>query len=262
MYDWLEKEIAEIKWKKFHVVERHSDQNQVEQSNELDSRLPPSYMTFIREFGKAQLYRESRNTYQLGVFAPPQRMEAKDGEKLLYFGDNDDASAYFKRDLLTPGKESPVFEFEEGQLEKVAGSFDKWLAKAARRIRRSYKKREWQEILNGARPFSEKEQTIIDARRQFKWQVLGFTENGNIRILIKNDSMMTLPYFSVGVKVKSGAILGGLWLPVSDIAPGQEKVVEHSYYTGSLGPDVSEVCDLPDPEPEEREAYWEFRPQP
>lgn len=44
------------------------------------------------------------------------------------------------------------------------------------------------------------------------------------------------------------------------IGPGETRVVEPGCYKEFVAPEDTEVFDLPDPGPEDREQYWEFRP--
>lgn len=52
------------------------------------------------------------------------------------------------------------------------------------------------------KPFSKREQGIVEARKLFQWRYLGFAENGNSIFEISNGSAMTLPYISIGCKAK------------------------------------------------------------
>jgi hypothetical protein len=46
---------------------------------------------------------------------------------------------------------------------------------------------------------------------------------------------------------------------VGHIGPGQTAVVEKDAYRDMVAPEDVEAYALPDPEPEERDRYWEFR---
>jgi hypothetical protein len=52
---------------------------------------------------------------------------------------------------------------------------------------------------------------------------------------------------------------GGVWLPDEHIGPGQTSVVVKDTYRDLIDPSDVEAYPLPDPEPEERSRYWEFR---
>ena len=109
------------------------------------------------------------------------------------------------------------------------------------------------------KPFSKREHAIVEARKQFHWQHRGFTKNGNPIFEVSNGSAMTLPYLSIGVQGRGGAkLVGGAWLNVSTIGPGQTDKVEHQWYKEVLSPEEHEFFNTPDPTPETRDRYWEF----
>src|ERR1700694_2892039 len=211
MYDWLENELVEIKTNKFHRVEKQEKKNNFWELDWSHSIFPPSYLSFMYEFGNASLYRKGSG-YQIGVFAPPKSMKTKDGEDLLYFGYFDGERAYFRWSLLTPNKETPIFEWDEDHLEQVADDFQEWLMKRSTEVHKKYTNKEWQQILRGPLPFTDKEQAIVEARKHFTWQEVGFAENGDVRILVKNSSNTVLAYYSLGLRSKAGLLKGGLWL--------------------------------------------------
>lgn len=105
---------------------------------------------------------------------------------------------------------------------------------------------------------------IVKARKQFRWRVVGVAPNKDLRFEIHNGSAMTLPYLSVGVRgklrpPKHGPLNGRVFLPVGPIRPGETKVVEFGCYKKLISPEDTEAFALPDPGPEDREQYWEFR---
>ena len=70
---------------------------------------------------------------------------------------------------------------------------------------------------------------------------------------------MSLPYLSIGVQGKGGTkLIGGAWLNVSPIGPGQTGNVEHQCYKDMLAPEEHEFFHKPSPTPASREEYWEF----
>ncbi len=110
-----------------------------------------------------------------------------------------------------------------------------------------------------AKPFSKREQGIVEARKQFQWRHLGFAENGNSIFEVSNNSAMTLPYLSIGVQGKGGSkLVGGAWLNVSTIGPSQTGKVEHQCYKEMLTPEEHEFFNTSDPTPETRDRFWEF----
>lgn len=254
-YDWLKKEAQEIGTKRFHVIEALAE---FELQNVLgDDILPAEYKDFVRELGRAKLYRQG-GYYKVGVIAPPEEAKLTTGEDLLRIGHFDDARAYFKSTDLTAGGVVPVFEWGAGGLRSAAGGFEDWLKKRCVAARKKYGAR-WKDIVRGPQPFSAWEIDIVEARRHFHWKVLGVTPDGDLRFEVENLSELTLPYLSIGVRSLDGKFEGGVWLPVSQIAPRTRAVLERDCYKKLVDPANVQLFALPDPEPEDRERYWEFR---
>lgn len=110
------------------------------------------------------------------------------------------------------------------------------------------------------KPFSKKDQRIVEARRKFKWRHIGFATNGDARFEIINESDMHLPYLSIGIQGKGGSkLIGGVWLDVSDIAPGCVGQVQKDCYKDKLLPEELECFAMDDPVPENKDRYWEFQ---
>jgi hypothetical protein len=110
-----------------------------------------------------------------------------------------------------------------------------------------------------AKPFSKREQAIVEARKLFQWRHLGYAENGNSIFEVSNNSAMTLPYLSIGVQGKGGSkLVGGAWLNVSAIGPGRTGKVEHQCYKEMLTPEEHEFFNKPDPTSETKDRFWEF----
>lgn len=259
MFDWLEDEMARIKTNKFHVVDGPLPAEQRELVEQAELPVPPSYKQFVIQFGNAKLYRQG-NVYLVQVFAVPADAQSEDGEALLYFGRTDMALAYFKESLLVPGAESPVFEWRHGQgLQQTANGFEGWLKAKCEAARKLFKKKQWEAIEKGPPPFTEQEQAVVDARRKFRWRVVGVADNGDLQFEVHNGSDMVLPFLSIGVRGKNGKVDGGVWLPVSSVLPGQTRVVEKDCYKDLIPPDEVNAFEQPDPEPEDRDRYWEFK---
>ena len=86
-----------------------------------------------------------------------------------------------------------------------------------------------------------------------------YTDDGEVLYEVANGSNRHLPFLSIGIRGKVGNLECGVWLPVGHIAPGQTAVVAKETYRDQLDPSDVEAFPLPDPEPEERARYWEFR---
>jgi hypothetical protein len=260
MFDWLEQELAEIRTRRFHVVAGAASTALREAVLTSPLPAPPSYVTFVLRFGNAKLYRMAGlDLYWLGVFAAPREVESRKGEPLLLIGGYDESCAYLREETVQPGAEAPVYESTKGGIRKAADSFDDWLTARAARARRKYRKKEWAQVLRGPHPFTPQEMAVLEARRQFTWQVVGVTPRGEIMYEVTNNSDRRLPFLSIGIRGRTGKLQGGVWLPVGHIGPGQTAVVAKETYLGLLDPNDVEAYPLPDPEPEERVRYWEFR---
>ncbi|MCB9933081.1 MAG: hypothetical protein H6841_06645 [Planctomycetes bacterium] len=265
MFEWLEDEMARINTRKFHLVDGPASPKLREVVSTSDAPLPPSYKEFVLRFGNAQLYRRL-DYYLVTVYAGPREAGTADGEALILFGRTHTSLAYFKRNLLEQGRESPVFEWRYPQhgVTLYASRFDEWLQQKCAWAKRQFKKKEWREIENGPQPFTLAEQAVVDARRRFTWSVLGLGENGVHRFEVHNGSAMALPFLTIGLrdkrKSKEDRMLdGSAWLPVEAVHPGETKTVEMSCGQPGLPAEYVEPVALPDPGPEDRKQYWEFR---
>lgn len=260
MFECLEQELAEIRTKRFHVVDGPASDAFREAVLASPLPAPPSYVEFVLRFGNAKLYRMTGlDLYWLGVFAAPYDVESRAGEPLLYIGGHDESCAYLKEKTLVPGAEAPIFESTEARIRKAADSFEEWLTARAARARRRYNRKEWAEVLRGPPPFTAEELAVVEARHQFTWHVVGVTPAGEIMYEVCNRSGRRLPFLSIGIRGRIGTLQGGVWLPVGHIGPGQKAVVAKETYRDQLDPSDVEAYPLPDPEPEERARYWEFR---
>lgn len=261
MFDWLEQEIGVVKTRRFHVVDgpAHSSLRMAVEGS--GTPLPRSYKEFVLRFGNAKLYREL-NYYKVGVSASPKEvLDKATGEPLYLIGHFDSTFAFFKKALLNSEEESPVFEGRGGKLAQAADGFEGWLTKRCKSARAKYNKREWAGVLSGPRPFTPEEQAVVAARRLFTCRAAGVTAAGDMLFEVHNGSGTVLPFLSVGVRWEgeSGSLKGGVWLPVTHVRPGQTAVVEYDAYKGMADPEKAEVFMLPDPEPEDRDRYWEFK---
>lgn len=260
MFEWLDQELTEVRTRRFHLVDGPAS-NALREAVE-SSRLlaPPSYTAFVLRFGNAKLYRMmGLDAYWLRVFAAPHEVESRNGKPLLYIGGYDEIYAYFKEETFEPGVEAPIFESTASGLRKAADSFEEWLTARAARARRRYKRSEWAAVLRGPPPFTAEELDVVRARRQFTWRLTGISPTGDILYEVTNGSSRRLPYLSIGIRGRTGNLQGGVWLPVDHIGPGQTEVVAKETYRDLLAPSDVEAYQLPDPEPEERARYWEFR---
>lgn len=260
MFDWLDEELATIRTRRFHVVDGPADAAFREVI--LDSPLPAprSYVDFVLRFGNAKLYRMPKlDLHWMRVYAAPRAVMWHTGEPLVGVGGYDETEAYLRENTLSGDAEAAVYETTDAGLRKVAASFEEWLTKRANRARRRYSRAEWAEVLAGPPPFDAEELAVLEARRLFKWRIAGITPAGDILYEVTNGSPRRLPFLSVGIRGKNGKFRGGVWLNVEHIGPGETAVVAKETYRDLIAPADVEAFALPDPGPEERDRYWEFR---
>jgi hypothetical protein len=259
MFEWLEKEINEIKTRHFHVVDGPAGDVLREAVERSELALPRSYKEFVLRFGNAKLYKQL-SYYIVGILASPiEEISKETGETFHRFGHYQADSAYFKLSLMHRDLETPVFEGGEEPLRQVGDGFESWLRKRCTDARRSYKKNRWAGIVAGPAPFTAEERTIVQARKRFACRVVGVASDGKLRFEAFNGSDTVLPFLSVGIRRKDGGFQGGIWLPVSHVRPKETAIIEHDCYSKLVTPSEIETYQLPDPEPEDRERYWEFK---
>jgi len=254
---WLADEIASVRTKKYFVVDGSIGAT-VRGEGGSSFALPGSYLRFVERFGRAMLYRQHAG-YGLGVIVPPREAESKGAERLLEFGHYLDRRAYFRAADLMHARECPVYESQAGGLVRVSDSFGEWLHQRATALRTGLGKRKWAEILAGPAPFSATENRIVEARKLFSWTCVGVHPSGDVAFEVLNGSAMTLPFLTVGVRAAGGGFTGRVFLPVSNIDPGEKKFVVHECYKKQLPRETMEAFELGDPIPEDRAQYWEFR---
>lgn len=267
MFESLEQEIASIKTPKFHFVDGPLPDIKKELVRSSELAVPASYKEFVVRFGNVKLYRQG-SVYQVQVFAVPQVTNSRDGEDLIQFGRSDLGLAYFKVSLLVPNGETPVFEWiGEPGLRRTASGIEEWITKKCKAAKKQYSKERWAGIVRGPEPFSAQEKDILEARRKYRWEKIGVADNEDIQFEVFNGSNTVLPYLAIGIlgqlrPAKSGPLTGGAFLPVSSILPGQSKIIEFDCYKKYVDPKDVETFAEPDPEPEDRDQYWEFKPLP
>jgi hypothetical protein len=263
MFDWLIEEMSSIKTKKFFVVDGPASEELRRAVQAAEVPLPESYRHFVLTLGNAALYRRN-GYYYINVLAGPRLSQTDDGEEYIQFGRTWISKAYFKKSLLVENGESPVFEYYQSGLRRTADGFEKWLRAKCVAARKRFKKAEWKEIETGPVPFTEQEQSVVQARRQFQWKVIGISPNGDLQFEIHNGSAITLPYLSIGVKgplrTRENESTGGkAFLSTQAIGPGETMTIEFDCYKKYVVPEKTVAFELPDPEPEDRSLYWEFR---
>ncbi len=257
MFEWLESELETIKTPRFHIVDGPAElefRNSIIKSS---LHLPLPYKEFVLRFGAAKLYRNSRCGYTIGVFAEPREMILGDGTRVYQIGFHDSAAVFIKSPEKS--REYPVFERMLRKEYRVADDFEKWLTTACLRARSEYGPEKWIDIENGPAPFSTKEKEIVETRRKMAWRVVGIDSSGDHIFEISNKGRITLPVLTVGVRSKDGRLNGALRLKTGDVTPGDTAILHVSCYKGIVQSRQIEIFTLPDPQPEDRDYYAEFR---
>ena len=167
---------------------------------------------------------------------------------------------YFESSTKNPSEESSVFEWSKAKgIINTRKTFKAWLFDACTRAREVYSVSEWDVIKLGSPPFSAYENSIANARKQFRWQQIGITQNGELMFEIENCSTMRLPYLTLLARSKDNTIDDFFWVSTHSISPGETHLITKACYKGIVSPAQLEISDAPDPLPEDRERYWEFR---
>lgn len=109
-----------------------------------------------------------------------------------------------------------------------------------------------------ANPFSQRELKIIEARSKFIWRLIGFAKNRDGIFEVENHSTTRLPYLSIGIRGPN--LIGGVWLDVAAIGPGESGKVQKNCY--GIDPKHVESFSTAEPTPETRDRFWEFKPLP
>jgi hypothetical protein len=259
MFEWLDDEIRLIKTRKFHVIDGPAGQPLREAIQRTDLHVPSSYKEFVLRFGNAKLYKQL-DYYKIGVLASPiEEIVQETGDTAYRFGHYDSADAYFTESVSHRGEETPVLEGRRGGLQRQADGFEAWLLKRCKLARNTYTKEQWAAIVAGPPPFTPGESRILEARRQLSCRIAGVTPQGNLLFEVHNGSDVVLPFLSIGLRWKENGLQAGIWLPISHVPPGQTAVVEHETYKKVTNLTQIEFFVKPDPEPEDRERYWEFK---
>jgi len=259
MFEWLREEIANLRTRSFHVVAPPGEKERA-MILESDAPFPRSYKLFVAEFGAAKLYRRDISRYMINFNPFPEEAVTEDGDKLWELCKTSRGLIYFRDTRLAEGHEISIQGWYGRGVRTIAPSFEQWLKSACNQSRRSFSRAEWQTILAGPKPFTKRDLSIVRARNRIKWEPIDIAGNGKIVFSIRNDSDQILPYLTLGVRRKSDkSELGGVFIPMSKIKPGEETIVEQDCYLEIYSPQEVEPCQFPEPTPETRDYYWEFK---
>jgi len=256
MFEWLEQEIAQIKTPRFHLVDGPAPYNLREAMMSSGLSVPQSYKEFVLQFGNCKLYRIGGDSYHICVYAGPRRDSLPDGRRIIEIGHSEDARVYIEDNVIYDANMS-IYEYD-GKSRLIASNFCEWLVEACDYARSRYGREKWLEILHGPAPFNEGELRIIEARKMYRWKLLGIDLQGNHIFEIINASALTLPVLTIGIRLKNKRLNGSIFLPVGHIPPGGRERIIDACYKGLVPAEDIEAFDLPDPTPEDRDSYREL----
>lgn len=69
-----------------------------------------------------------------------------------------------------------------------------------------------------------------------------------------------MPFLGIEIRDINDRAVGKVRLPISNVAPGETKIVEADCYKAILNPQHVRAYIMPDPTPETHGYYWEFKP--
>lgn len=261
-FGWLKAECESIKSNRFHIFEPlTASEQQCYIKDDVSISLRGSYSVFLREFGYAKFFTDQHDAPSMSVYPLKyfRRHVCKNGEVYVGFGFRGQQSVFFDESAILNGEHLKVFVVNGKTAREVANDFSDWLFDAYSWIKSKYSIKKWLRIEKGPEPFSASELKIVEEREKFHWELMGFDEQGNALFCVKNDSAITLPYLSVGIRDRDGAILtGGAYLNIAKILPGECGIVSKDCYKDKIPADKLEVFELPEPIPEKKARYWEF----
>jgi hypothetical protein len=261
LFDWLRQECLSINSQRFHIFDSLSIDDFSYKSGSDCVQLLGDYSDFSHEFGYARFFTDQQDAPELSVYPLKvyRRFTDKVGKTYLGFGFRGGKSFCFEEDVILSGGQSKVFQMRGKNFEESDNSFSVWLRKSYDLVKAKYSPTKWQKIINGPKPFTPEEMRIVEARKKFIWQHVGFADNGDAIFEVENRSAISLPFLSIGVQGKGGSILiGGVYLRVGAIPPNTKAEITQDCYKAQLSAANFEAFPKPDPIPEKREAYWEF----
>lgn len=264
-FEWLRQECATIKSQQFHVFHKFNEPSGGG-VYEVDGKCVPvggDYGDFMKEFGWTDLFNGWGNLPEVVLTIYPlksyRREVLKNGKAYIGFGDKGNQHVCFDEEMILAGEPSKVYAVSKKQATEIYPGFSEWLFVAYEWAKSKYSPKQWKIVIDGAKPFSDAEVEIVEARRKYTFNLVGFADDGDALLEVANNSKMVLPFLTVGIKDSEDRILiGGTWLNVAAIRPSERAIIKADCYKDQIPPDKLVVFHKPDPIPENRDRYREF----
>lgn len=260
-FDWLRSEVDLIKSKRFHIFTPLTVSNLLYEKEGVKFALNGDYADFLAEFGWANLFADHSDAPVVIIYPLKSYREVicEDGRTYLGFGDRGNQHVCFDEGAILRGEQSKVYSVAGRKATVLYPGFSEWLIAAYDWAKSKYSQKQWNRIVDGPKPFSLEEMRVVEARRLFRWKLIGFAEDGDALFEVENCSRMALPFLTIGIRdIQQRILTGGVWLNVGHIEPGAKAVVKKDCYKDRIPADQLEAFDRPDPIPEKKAAYWEF----
>ena len=259
-FEWLRGECGLIKSRRFHIFHPGGVGDTTYELDWQTTFLNGPYAEYIAEFGWSHLFTDHRDAPSLSIhpLKSHRRVILSARQVFVCFADLGQQTFAFKEDDVRRGNPVDVYQVK-GRSSQLVDRFPAWLHMSYDKVKSKFSARQWGKIVAGPPPFDARDSEIVAARGLYRWSLKGFAANGDAKFEVFNDSKMTLPFLSIGVRDVAQRILtGGVWLDVSRIAPGKSGVVLKDCYKDLIPNDELEIFEKPVPIPEKKEAYWEF----
>jgi hypothetical protein len=249
--------ISSVKSQRFFLIEGEPNADLKAAVDESMLPVGEQYKDFVRRYGSVKLFRKG-SQYLIYVLRSPHR-HTYQGDRYLWIGGTDESKLFYNEEVKGKGEPS-VYEWSNsrGFTAENCG-FNQWLTTHIAASIKRYSPLEWRRIVSGNGPFTEEEARIVEARRLFSWIYTGFSD-GQYSFVVKNGSKTRIPFLTISVKDKTNEFFeGGIWLPVGEISPGQEKRITRECYKNIVRPSDILFISKEEPTPDDKDRYWEFK---
>jgi hypothetical protein len=268
-FNWIDREITEINTERFFLI--NVTCTNLDKCDGILDKLPVEYLEFTKRYGAVRFFRRHAIEYRLAIWWPPPRTYAIDKRQFVIVGRTERGYVAFEANECGASFRPEVCELPiGGGCIATSMDFATWLEREFMACKRTYGVRAWEAIKRGPDPLTEAEINVVEARKQFKWEVVETSNPPSLPTFrVENHSTRRLPFLSIRYHATVPALFiprthGGVFLPIDHIGPGASALITKPLtYHGRcdyLPPVLFE--DPPSFGPQEREFLWEFRPMP